>query len=43
MRYSNPRNRIPASRKSELEAQITELFKAVVQSVTERATRFFGE
>jgi len=43
MCYSSPRNRIPASRKSELETQIATVLEAVVQTVTERATRFFGE
>jgi hypothetical protein len=40
MRYCIPRNAIPASRKSELKAQIVE---AAVQAIAERATRFFGE
>jgi hypothetical protein len=43
MRYSIPRNAIPASRKSEPKGQIAKVVEAAVQAIAERATRFFGE
>jgi len=43
MRDSIRRHAIPASRKSELKAQIAEVLNRAVQSIAERATRFFGE
>ena len=42
MRYSIHRSAISASRKSELKAQIAQVVEGVLQSITERATRFFG-
>jgi hypothetical protein len=43
MRYSIPRNTIPASRKSEWKARFAQIVNAAVQAIAERATRFFGE
>lgn len=43
MRYSIPRNTIPASRKSERKAWIAKVIEAAVQAIAERATSFFGE
>jgi hypothetical protein len=43
MRYSIPRSTIPASRKSELKAQIAKIVEAAMQGIAELATSFFGE
>jgi hypothetical protein len=42
MRNSIRRNVNPASRKSELKAQIAQVVEGALQSLTERATSFFG-
>jgi hypothetical protein len=42
MRNSIRRNVNPASRKSELKAQIAQVVEGILHSITERATRFFG-
>jgi hypothetical protein len=42
MRYSIRRTAIATSRKSELKAQIVQVVEGVLNSITERATRFFG-
>jgi hypothetical protein len=43
MRYFIRRRAISASRKSDLKAQIAQVLEGALQSIAERATRFFGE
>ena len=43
MRYSIGRNVNSASRKSERKVQITQVVEGALQSIAERATRFFEQ
>jgi hypothetical protein len=43
MRYSIHRKPVAASRKSERKAQIAQVVEGTLQSIAERATRFFGK